>query len=34
VDDAIGGLPIPVYSGVALNNYVGGINPSKGGHAY
>ncbi|GAA4038737.1 MULTISPECIES: DUF6282 family protein [Arthrobacter] len=27
VDDAIGGLPIPVYSGVALNNYVGGINP-------
>lgn len=27
VDDAIGGLPLPVYSGVALNNYVGGINP-------
>ena len=26
-DDAIGGLPIPVYGGVALNNYVGGINP-------
>ncbi|MBT2597959.1 DUF6282 family protein [Arthrobacter sp. ISL-72] len=27
VDDAMGGLPLPVYSGVALNNYVGGINP-------
>lgn len=27
VEDALGGLPIPVYSGVALNNYVGGINP-------
>lgn len=27
VNDAIGGLPLPVYSGVALNNYVGGINP-------
>ena len=27
VDDALGGLPLPVYSGVALNNYVGGINP-------
>lgn len=27
VSDAIGGLPLPVYSGVALNNYVGGINP-------
>lgn len=26
-DDAIGGLPIPVFGGVALNNYVGGINP-------
>lgn len=26
-DDAVGGLPLPVYGGVALNNYVGGINP-------
>jgi len=26
--------PIPVYSGVALNNYVGGINREKGGHKY
>jgi hypothetical protein len=25
--EAIGGLALPVYSGVALNNYVGGINP-------
>ena len=25
--DALGGLPIPVYSGIAMNNYVGGINP-------
>ncbi|RAN76311.1 hypothetical protein B5P43_23600 [Bacillus sp. SRB_336] len=24
---ALGGLPIPVVSGVALNNYVGGLNP-------
>ncbi len=28
VSDAVGGLPLPVYSGVALNNQVGGINPS------
>lgn len=28
VSDAIGGLPLPVYSGVALNNQVGGINPA------
>src|SRR5215472_14001546 len=28
VSDAVGGLPIPVYSGVALNNQVGGINPA------
>ncbi len=28
VSDAVGGFPIPVYSGVALNNQVGGINPS------
>jgi hypothetical protein len=27
VSDAVGGLPLPVYSGVALNNQVGGINP-------
>jgi hypothetical protein len=27
-DAAVGGLPIPVFSGVALNNQVGGINPS------
>lgn len=27
VDDAVG-LPLPVYSGVALNNQVGGINPA------
>lgn len=27
VADAVGGLPIPVFSGVALNNQVGGINP-------
>lgn len=27
VDDAMGGLPIPVFSGVALNNYIGGVNP-------
>lgn len=26
--DARGGLPIPVYSGVALNNQVGGVNPA------
>jgi hypothetical protein len=26
VADAVGGLPIPAYSGVALNNQVGGIN--------
>lgn len=25
--EALGGLPIPVVSGVALNNYVGGLNP-------
>lgn len=25
--EALGGLPIPVFSGVALNNYVGGLNP-------
>lgn len=25
--EALGGLPIPVISGVALNNYVGGLNP-------
>ncbi|MEV6594840.1 DUF6282 family protein [Streptomyces acidicola] len=28
VSDAVGALPIPVHSGVALNNQVGGINPS------
>lgn len=28
VSDAIGGLPLPVYSGVALNNQVGGVNPA------
>jgi hypothetical protein len=28
VADANGGLPLPVYSGVALNNQVGGVNPS------
>lgn len=28
VSDAVGGLPLPVYSGVALNNQVGGINPA------
>lgn len=28
VADAVGGLPIPVFSGVALNNQVGGINLS------
>ncbi len=28
VSDAAGGLPLPVYSGVALNNQVGGINPA------
>jgi hypothetical protein len=28
VSDAVGGLPIPVYSGVALNNQVGGVNPA------
>ncbi|MGH3383145.1 MAG: DUF6282 family protein [Nocardioidaceae bacterium] len=28
VSDAVDGLPLPVYSGVALNNQVGGINPS------
>ena len=27
VRDAMGSLPIPVYSGVALNNQVGGLNP-------
>ncbi|MGO4692590.1 DUF6282 family protein [Glaciibacter sp. 2TAF33] len=27
VSEALGGLPIPVVSGVALNNYVGGLNP-------
>lgn len=27
VRDAVGSLPIPVYSGVALNNQVGGLNP-------
>ncbi|MGW3472365.1 DUF6282 family protein [Saccharopolyspora sp. NPDC000995] len=27
VSDAVGGFPIPVHSGVALNNQVGGINP-------
>lgn len=27
VRDAMGSLPIPIYSGVALNNQVGGINP-------
>lgn len=26
-EQALGGLPIPVVSGVALNNYVGGLNP-------
>ncbi|MCU1596681.1 MAG: hypothetical protein JWQ47_420 [Glaciihabitans sp.] len=25
--ESLGGLPIPVHSGVALNNYVGGLNP-------
>lgn len=25
--EALDGLPIPVFSGVALNNYVGGLNP-------
>jgi hypothetical protein len=28
VSEAVGGLPLPVFSGVALNNQVGGINPS------
>lgn len=28
VSDAVGGFGIPVHSGVALNNQVGGINPS------
>lgn len=27
IADAVGTLPIPVYSGIALNNQVGGINP-------
>lgn len=27
IRDAVGSLPIPVYSGVALNNQVGGLNP-------
>jgi hypothetical protein len=27
ISDAVGTLPIPVFSGVALNNQVGGINP-------
>ncbi|MGH3729105.1 MAG: DUF6282 family protein [Micromonosporaceae bacterium] len=27
IRDAVGSLPIPVFSGVALNNQVGGINP-------
>lgn len=27
IEDAVGALPIPVFSGVALNNQVGGLNP-------